>query len=105
MLTTLIILIIATALFIHGRIKSDLVAVGSLIALILTGIITPSEAWEGFSNSVVVMIAGLFIVGAGIFNSGLANILSNRISKLKAEECDDISQPLLKYLIDSFIPR
>lgn len=81
MLTTLIILIIATALFIDGRIKSDLVAVGSLIALILTGIITPSEAWEGFSNSVVVMIAGLFIVGAGIFNSGLANILSNRILK------------------------
>lgn len=76
---TFIILIITTLLFINGKIRSDLIAVGSLIALTLFGIITPSEALAGFSNSVVIMIAGLFIVGAGIFNTGLAEKIGNRL--------------------------
>jgi len=82
MLLTFIILVIATILFIHGKIRSDLIAVGSLITLTLTNIITPNEALAGFSNSVVIMIAGLFIVGAGIFNTGLADTIGYHLIKL-----------------------
>lgn len=85
MLLTFIILIIATIFFIHGRIRSDLIALGSLISLTLTNIITPSEALAGFSNSVVVMIAGLFVVGAGIFNTGLADNIGKHLIKLGGE--------------------
>lgn len=76
MILTFIILIIATIFFIHGRVRSDLIALGSLISLTLTKIITPNEALAGFSNSVVVMIAGLFVVGAGIFNDCWEEITS-----------------------------
>lgn len=79
MLLTFMILLLTAALFIHGRLRPDFVAVGSMLTLTLLNIITPSEAFSGFSNSVVVMIAGLFIVGAGIFNTGLAEQLSNRL--------------------------
>lgn len=82
MLITFIILIVATALFIHGKLRPDVVAIGSLLTLVITGIITPTEALAGFSNSVVVMIAGLFIVGAGIFNTGLAKQIGNRLLRL-----------------------
>src|SRR5690606_23781428 len=43
-----------------------------LLVLMLTGILTPAEALSGFSNSVVIMMIGLFVVGAGIFRTGLA---------------------------------
>lgn len=47
------------------------------MAFVLTGILTPTEALAGFSNSVVIMIAGLFIVGAGILRTGLAKMAGN----------------------------
>ncbi|MEC5423023.1 SLC13 family permease [Virgibacillus sp. C22-A2] len=82
MIGTFIILIVSTIFFIHGKYRADLVALGSLLLLALTGIITPVEALAGFSNSVVIMIAGLFVVGAGIFNTGLAIHIGNQLLKL-----------------------
>src|SRR5699024_667392 len=79
MTLTFTILIITTIFFINGAFRADVVAVASLLALTLFGVITPSEALAGFSNSVVIMIAGLFIVGAGIFNTGLAKQIGNRL--------------------------
>ena len=66
----------------QGRVRSDLVALCTLIALLLTDILEPAEALAGFSSSVVIMMVGLFIVGAGIFRTGLAKMISSRILKL-----------------------
>lgn len=41
-----------------------------VISFSITHVITPTEALSVFLNSVVIMIASLFIVGAGIFNTG-----------------------------------
>lgn len=60
------------ALFISDRMRLDVVAMLSLLALALTGILTPAEALAGFSSSIVVMIAALFVVGAGLFRTGVA---------------------------------
>ena len=73
---TLAILALASGLFISGKIRSDLVAVGALIVLMLLGILTPAEALSGFSNTVVIMMVGLFVVGGGIFQTGLAKMAS-----------------------------
>ena len=53
--------------FVTNKIRADLVAIVSLLAFIIADILTPTEALAGFSNSVVLMIAGLFVVGAGIY--------------------------------------
>lgn len=63
----------------QGKVRSDLVAVCSLLALVLFGILDTSEALAGFSNPVVIMMIGLFIVGAGIFRTGLAKMISSKI--------------------------
>ncbi|MDU1889044.1 MAG: SLC13 family permease [Dysgonomonas sp.] len=76
---TLAILIIASVFFMRGKVRSDLVAICALLALVLFDILTPSEALAGFSNSVVIMMIGLFIVGAGIFRTGLAKMISSKI--------------------------
>lgn len=82
MIITLVILAIASALFVSGRFRSDIIALCLLIALMVCGILTPEEALSGFSNNVVIMMVGLFVVGGAIFQTGLAKMISSRILKL-----------------------
>ena len=72
MTITLIILALSAVFFAIGKVRSDLVALCALAALLLTGILTPQEALAGFSNSVVIMMVGLFVVGGAIVQTGLA---------------------------------
>ena len=82
MIITLIILVIASALFVSGKVRSDIVALGALISLLVFQILTPEEALSGFSNQVVIMMIGLFVVGGAIFQTGLAKMISSRLLKL-----------------------
>lgn len=67
MLITIIILVLSAVFFVNGKIRSDLVALCALVALLIFQILTPDEALSGFSNSVVIMMVGLFVVGGAIF--------------------------------------
>lgn len=82
MWTTICILVLAAVFFVNGRIRSDIVALCALVALLLFQILTPEEALSGFSNSVVIMMVGLFVVGGAVFQTGLAKMISSRILKL-----------------------
>lgn len=79
MTATLIILALSAILFVSGKMRSDLVAVCSALALVLTGVLTPEEALAGFSSSIVIMMTGLFVVGGGIFSTGLAKRIGTGI--------------------------
>ena len=85
MFLTLIILAVTAAFFAVGKIRSDVVALCALILLMTFGILTPDEALSGFSNSVVIMMVGLFVVGGAIFQTGLAKMISGRIMKLAGD--------------------
>ena len=85
MVQVLIILLLTAVLLMWGRIRSDVIALCSMVALVLTGVITPEEGLAGFSNSVVIMIAGLFIVGGAITQTGLARLISNKVLSLAGE--------------------
>lgn len=76
------IILLTVTLFVWGKIRSDIVALSSLVLLVLSGILTPEEGLSGFSNPVVVMIVCLFIVGGGIFQTGLAKMISTKILTL-----------------------
>lgn len=82
MIITVTILALASLLFISGVIRPDLVAISALTLLMLFGILTPEEALSGFSSPIVMMMVGLFIVGGGIFQTGLARQVSSRLLKL-----------------------
>ena len=82
MITTLVILAISVTMFIIGRVRSDVVAVCAMAALLIFGILTPGEALAGFSSTVVIMMVGLFVVGGAIFQTGLAKAASQRIMAL-----------------------
>ena len=65
------IVVVALALFVWNRIPAVIVAIGVTLALFLAGIVTGAEALAGFGEPVVVLIAGLFVVGAGLEAAGV----------------------------------
>ena len=85
MITTLIILALSAVFFAMGKVRSDLVALCALVALLLSGILTPQEALSGFSNSVVIMMVGLFVVGGAIVQTGLAKKASGKLMTLAGD--------------------
>ena len=73
------ILAIGIVLFLTEVFRVDIVALGVMLALMLTGILTPKEAISGFSNSAVITIAALFVVGGAVLQTGLAGMIGRRI--------------------------
>lgn len=82
MILTLVTLALAAAGFVWGKLRADIVAIIALLVLATGGVITTQEALSGFSNPIVVMMVGLFIVGGAIFNTGLAKMLGARLLQL-----------------------
>ncbi len=74
-----IILAGAIALFATGWIRMDLVSLLVLLTLALTGLVTVEEAFSGFSNPAVITVAAMFILSAGIANTGVTGKLGEKI--------------------------
>lgn len=85
MLITILTLIFAASFFAWGKIRSDVVALIALIILSISGILTTEESLSGFSNSIVIMMIGLFVVGGAIFQTGLAKMIGARLLKLAGD--------------------
>ncbi|MDE6693755.1 MAG: SLC13 family permease, partial [Muribaculaceae bacterium] len=81
----LVTLLLAAIGFVWGRLRSDMVALIALMILTLSGVITTQEALLGFSNPIVVMMVGLFVVGGAIFKTGLAKVIGARLLKLAGD--------------------
>lgn len=79
MTATLIILFLTVVFFVWGKIRSDVVALCALVGLLVFQILTPQEGLAGFANSTVVMMAGLFVVGGAILQTGLAKKISAKL--------------------------
>ncbi len=73
-------LLVATvALFVSDKVRVDVVALGVVVLLMVSGLLTTEEALAGFSNAAVLTIGALFIVGGGLMNTGLAGAIGRRI--------------------------
>ena len=79
---TLIIFAITIIAFMTSKVRSDIIALCCTAALLTSGIVTPKEALAGFSNSAIVMMIALCVVGGAVFQTGLARIISSRLLKL-----------------------
>ena len=82
MLATVIVVLAAVILFITERLPVDLVALGIIATLLLSGIITPEEGLAGFSNSATVTVGAMLVLSAGLFKSGAANLLGSGLRRL-----------------------
>ena len=65
------ILLAAVALFIWNRLPAAVVAVASALALYFAGVLTVREALGGFGDPVIVFVASLLAIGAGLEATGV----------------------------------
>ncbi len=82
---TLSILAAAIALFVSERLPVDVVALLVLLSLVITGLLTPAEAFAGFASPAVVAVGAIFVVSAGLFQCGLAGWMTDLMIRLAGQ--------------------
>ncbi|MDQ6674496.1 MAG: SLC13 family permease [Chloroflexota bacterium] len=70
------------ALLISERLRPDVVAALSLLALAVTRILSPEEALSGFSSEPAIVIASIFVLSAGFRHTGLSDLLGRWAGRL-----------------------
>lgn len=79
------ILALAVLLFITEWVRMDVVALSVMIILAVSGLVTPVEAFAGFSNAAVVTVWAMFIISGGLSLTGVADVISRQVLRLGGE--------------------
>jgi di/tricarboxylate transporter len=78
---TLTILAIVVVLFVWNRLPVEIVAVGSAMALVATGVLPLSEMTSAFGDPAVILIAALFVVSEGLEITGVTTWAGQQLAK------------------------
>lgn len=76
---TLILLIATLVVMSSQKLRADLVALLVMLLLILSGTLSSTEAFSAFGQPVIVIVASIFILGAALYETGVATIIANQI--------------------------
>ena len=74
-------LFIALVLFSTERIPIEIVSILLVMALVVSRILTASQAFAGFGNDIVITIAGLFILTGGLARTGIIDLVGRRLHR------------------------
>ncbi|MBS3848151.1 SLC13 family permease [Devosia sp. J2-20] len=66
--------------FIWGRWRYDVVAVAALLASLAIGVVSPAEAFSGFSDDIVIIVGSALIVSAAVSRSGIMEVAVRRFA-------------------------
>ncbi|AEC20810.1 sodium (Na+) symporter [Pusillimonas sp. T7-7] len=80
----LVIALVAVILFATEKLRIDAVALLVLSSLALTGLVDTGEALSGFSNAATITVAAMFVLAAGLQNSGALSGIGNLLSSAKS---------------------
>lgn len=78
----LIVLVAVVGVMIHGRMRSDVVALSGAAALLLFGVVRPVEVQSAFASPAVIALAGLFVIAYAIELSGLLGLMIRKATAL-----------------------
>ena len=73
------ILIALVIMFLWGRWRHDMVAAAALLACVLTGLVSPADAFTGFGHPAVITVACVLVLSRGLQTSGAVDVLSRYI--------------------------
>src|SRR6056297_3384259 len=83
---TLLVLITTIILFITETFRVDIIAILVMLTLGWTGLITPAEAFSGFSSNAVIAIIAIMIIGYGMEQSGVMQKISRPLLAVSGKE-------------------
>lgn len=81
-LITSTILVFVLVLLITEIISVDLTAIGIMVLLVVTGILSPKEAVAGFANPAVITVGAMFVVSKGMMRTGGVEFLGRKVIKV-----------------------
>lgn len=67
------------------RLRPDLAALCATLALILTKVLTPTEAFGAFGQPVIIMIPSIYVMGAALVETGVATLIANKLQRVSAQ--------------------
>lgn len=76
---TVLILVAAVYGFISEKVPPDVTSLLALLALLLAGVLTPREAFSGFSHPATISVAAVLVLSAAIERTGVLEILARRL--------------------------
>jgi di/tricarboxylate transporter len=74
----LAILLATMGMFLWGRWRHDMVALGSLLACVAMGLIAPDAAFTGFANPAVITVACVLVLSHGLQTTGAVEVIARR---------------------------
>lgn len=83
---TLLFLLFAIVMFVLEKIPLGVTSMIVCIGLVLTGVLEPAAAFEGFVNSNVILFVAMFVVGGALFETGVANDIGGLVTKFARSE-------------------
>ena len=83
---TLLFLAFAVVMFVWEKIPLALTSMIVCIGLIVTGVLTPAEAFSGFIDSNVILFVAMFIIGGAFFETGMAEKVGGIVTRFAKSE-------------------
>jgi di/tricarboxylate transporter len=78
----LALILVAIILFATEKLRVDVIAILVLLTLALSGVVTAEQAFSGFASPAVITVWAVYIVSAGLFKTGVADILGRQIARV-----------------------
>lgn len=75
------ILVLTLVLLVSEKISVDKTAIGIMVLLAVTGILTPAQAVAGFSNPAVITVGAMFLLSRGLIRTGAVDFLTELVLK------------------------
>ena len=83
---TLLLMVFAMVMFLWNKIPVSVTAMIMPVALVLTGILTPAEAYSGFVNNNVILFTAMFVIGGTLFSTGMAHKIGGLVTRFAKTE-------------------
>ncbi|MGB5987098.1 MAG: SLC13 family permease [Desulfobacterales bacterium] len=76
-----IILVCTLILLVSGKIAIDITALGIVVALMVSGLLTPREAVAGFANPAVITVGAMFLLSKALIRTGSVEFIAQRVTR------------------------
>jgi di/tricarboxylate transporter len=77
-----VILLATLILFVWGRWRYDIVALGALLLVFVAGLVPPEKVFAGFGHPAVITVAAVLVLSRGLLNAGVVDVMSRYLAKV-----------------------
>lgn len=81
-------LVVAVVLFATEKVSVDITTLLLLIGLTASGLLTPEEAFRGFSNDIIIILGSIFVISGALQETGVLDVVGQRLLKVASNSAN-----------------